>query len=296
MSRFPTQRVAEYIVGSRAAHYITSRLRNSANANLVYVVNYHATYERDIPNLERQFDFFASEFDLISLDEVPARLEAESEHERPGLLITCDDGVGSNFRVAARLLESRNTRGVFMVPASFVRDDTSTNRTLEAERSIQYGMSYIDTEAELMHSDRLSMTVQQVQQLVKRGHTIGVHGNRHLRLGKTRTRAELNGEIVEAKQLLEASIGSNLDVFCWIGGETSSYSSDAARMIAEAGYRFSFMTCCAPVSAATDTLQMHRFNVESSDSIERVRMVLGGFYEAKYAKKRRLVNKITNVA
>jgi len=293
MGKFKLERLPERLLGSPLGFAIISKLRHLAPANRVFVVNYHATYERDEQNFRDHLDFYQSKFDLLSLREVAPRLDHAKKYDRPGLLLTFDDGAGSNYRVAARLLEERSARGVFMIPASFVEDQTAPDRGLEKARAVQYGMSYIDAQAELDADGRISMTVDQVVDLAERGHTIGVHGNNHLRLGDMRTDEELRKEVVDAKRLLGASLGQELGVFCWIGGETSSYSRRASNLIRSTGYNIGFMTCCAPISRRTDPLQWHRFNIESGESVARARLVLGGLYEARYWRKRRFVDRLT---
>ena len=47
-------------------------------------------------------------------------------------------------------------------------------------------------------------------------------------------------EIEDSKLLLEEELCDEMDIFCWVGGEFTSYSKSAAEAIREAGYCLSF--------------------------------------------------------
>jgi hypothetical protein len=78
-----------------------------------------------------------------------------------------------------------------------------------------------------------------------------------------------------------------------VGGEETSYSAGAARAIADAGFRFSFMTNSAPITASTHPLQLQRTNIEASWPLDAVAFQLSGTVDLQYRAKRNRVNRAT---
>lgn len=286
--------VAESALGSSLSFEAARLLDRSRPTRRCYIVNYHATYERDQANFEQQIRFLAAHFDIVPLVDLPDWLSRE-ERSRPALSFTFDDGAYSNYAIAAPTLESFGFKGTFLIPTEFVNTDVDASN--EQERAENFHMRYLDVKAELdLGAARVSMSWDEIVDLQRRGHTIGVHGRSHLRLGPTLTESEMHGEIVTSRAEMEQHLGEAPSVFCWIGGEEGSYSSQAADLIRRTGYEVGLMTCSQPVTRDTDPLQWHRFNIESDESIERIRFLLSGAYEVAYMRKRARVNRLTSAA
>ena len=83
-----------------------------------------------------------------------------------------------------------------------------------------------------------------------------------------------------------------MEIFCWVGGEETSYSSEAAKLISE-NYKYSFMTNNAVIRPGDDPLQLQRTNIEAENPLELVRFQLSGLMDVYYTGKRRRVNRLT---
>lgn len=279
------------LVGSmpqfRTARAFDRRFRPDAT----FIVNYHATYERDRANFARQLRFLAEHFDIVGLDDA-TRPRAASGKNR--LVFTFDDGALSNFHVAAEELEKIGARGAFFIPSSFIDGPSEATSTTEKHRADGFHIRYLDIDEELRAGKgRVSMSWAEIRDLQDRGHHIGAHGTNHRRLSSELDDDALHEEVVEPRSHMAEKLGTTPNSFCWIGGELHSYSAEASRAIADAGYDIGLMTCCAPVRSKTRPLQWHRFNLEADWNLWRVRAVLGGLYEVVYTRKRRRVNRIT---
>ena len=100
-------------------------------------------------------------------------------------------------------------------------------------------------------------------------------------------------KIRASRGLLEEKLAGPVDVFAWVGGEEWSYSAEAAQIIRDVGYKWSFMTNSAVIHARTDALQLQRSNLESDNPASVVRLQLSGLMDLMYAAKRRRVNRLT---
>ena len=117
----------------------------SAGVNLpdMLVIEMHETPERDEPLFRQQLEWAARHFTLVDLPTF-ARLwqeyrtnPRELTKSKPPLLFTFDDGRLNNYTVAAPILESFGTRGVFFVVPQFVQCNPQEAR--------QFYYSRIDT-------------------------------------------------------------------------------------------------------------------------------------------------------
>jgi len=260
-----------------------------------YIVNYHATYERDRANFDSHVAFLSKHFEVLPLDRLSAWVA--SRRDRPALSFTFDDGAASNYQVAAPVLESHGHVGAFFVPTDFVSDQAAPplDPPRAQQRTSNFRMNYLDVDAELEAGlGRVSMTWDELRDLHQRGHAIGAHGHKHHRLGASLEPDVMRSEIFDSRARLKSELGSAPDWFCWIGGEEASYSAEAADMIRQAGYSNGLMTCCKPITSSTDNHQWHRFNLEADEPLSKVRLVLGGAYEIVYTPKRRRVNELTS--
>ncbi len=251
----------------------------------VRVVNYHGTPPVSADAFARQMAFYADHFSPVT----PGDLERFVRDRRwvaprPGLIISFDDGLRSNFDVATPLLERFGFTGWFFVPVGFVDEP--------AERQAQYARDHMIQAGAAPADGRLAMSWSELRTLA-RGHVVGCHTRTHLRLAATVPPARLEDEIVTARRDLEARIERPVDSFCWVGGEEESYSAEAARVVRRAGYRYAFMTNNAPLAARTDPMQIQRTNIEADWPVDVVRFQLSGVMDALYAPKRARVNKLT---
>lgn len=234
----------------------------------IRAVNYHGTPAVDADSFRRQLEYYRKRFVPCGQSQLAAFLErGEWDADKPGLIVSFDDGLRTNYEVAAPLLEQYGFVGWFFVPTDFV-------------------------EAGRWPDGRPAMSWDDLRELCDR-HVVGCHTRTHHRLTATTPDAQLDDEINSAKHVLEAGLRRRVDVFCWVGGEERSYSAAAAQRIDRAGYRFSFMSCSHPVTRETDPLHLHRTHIESSWPLDLVRLQLSGVADWASARKRQRVDRLT---
>lgn len=243
-------------------------LRMAIRAKHIRVINYHRTSPEHADNFERQLQFYQRLYSPVCLDELAGFFRGEWLHKKPGLIISFDDGYRSNYEVAKPLLEKYGFTGWFFVASGLVRTEDGQHT------------SY--------------MNWDEVRELAS-SHVVGCHTHTHKRLSPDVPADVMQKEIVDSKKLMEQKlgIGKPIDSFCWVGGEEENYSAEAAQLIRHGGYRYSFMTNCAPLTPKTDPLQIQRTNIEADWPLELVKFYLSGLVDLLYTGKRKRVNELT---
>jgi hypothetical protein len=84
-------------------------------------------------------------------------------------------------------------------------------------------------------------------------------------------------------------------LFTWVGGEEWAYSKAAFEMLLAEKYEMIFCTNCAPIKSKQTPYFLERYHIEPSFSLNRLRLVLGGFYDILYwLKRKRVFKKLVN--
>lgn len=240
----------------------------------IRAVNYHGTPKKYQYNFEEQLIFFKQNYTAANLIDLENLLNGKWEKEKPGIIISFDDGLKSNYDVAMPLLEKYGFIGWFFIPASLIgkgnckpQDKTSTK-----------DCSYMNWEDIIKLSSH---------------HIIGCHTLTHCRFFSNTSEHKLKEEIINSKKLLEQKLNKRNDIFCWVGGEENTYTTKAAKYIREAGYKYSFMTNNQPIFHSTNRFQLQRTNIEAEWPLSLVKFYLSGIMDIIYKGKRNRVNKRT---
>jgi peptidoglycan/xylan/chitin deacetylase (PgdA/CDA1 family) len=252
----------------------------------IRAINYHGVSAVTAGNFERQLAYYAERFSAVSLADLDRFFHLQRwDKKRPGLIISFDDGLSSNYSVAAPLLEKYGFNGWFFVPVDFVSTQPSEQPGFADAHHIWKGSNSSKAEGAAMSWDEL-------RDLDRRQHVIGCHTRSHLRMLPELLESVLEDEICTSKAVLEEELGRVCDCYAWVGGEEWSYTSDAARMIRKAGYRYSFTTNAWPITRKCDPHQLGRDNVESDWPLSLASFELSGFQDMRYTPKRRRVARI----
>jgi len=250
---------------------------------------YHGTPEDTADNFERQLAFYAKHYTPVSLADLDMffRLQRWSK-ERPGMIISFDDGLSSNYSVAAPLLEKYGFHGWFFVPVDFIAAPPS--------EQLRYSETHqILPDSTSLQSGRVAMSWAELRDLDRRQHVIGCHTRSHRRMSLRVPDAVLKYEICTGKAVIEESLGHVCDCYSWVGGEEQTYTSDAARTIRKAGYKYSFTTNSFPITRGANPQRLERTHVESSWPLAMTTFKLGGYKDLHRAPKRRRVAHIIEV-
>ena len=231
------------------------------NHQVIRVINYHRTPENELKNFEKHLIWYKDHFQNMNKEDFIMFMNHELPLEKPGIILSFDDGLLNNYENAAPLLEKYGFTGLFFVSSGLAD-----------------GTEY--------------MTYEHMKDLLKRGHVIGCHTYTHHRMDESDSDETLNHEISEAGMKLEQELGSPVDIFCWCGGEENTYTRNAAALIRKY-YQWGFMTNNDLIVPETDHYQLQRTNVEARWPLSTAKLQISGFMDYLYRKKRERVNKKT---
>jgi peptidoglycan/xylan/chitin deacetylase (PgdA/CDA1 family) len=254
-------------------------------APFIRAVNYHDVPPFQAEAFEAQLIYFKQNFEVVGPAGLNLMASGQWGQRRPGLILSFDDGLRSHADVVAPLLERHGLTGWFMVPGGFIDAPPEKQALYAQESTIEYyEHDYGDP--------RIAMTWADIGRMAEL-HEIGCHTWSHTRLVDTLSEDDLDFEILNAKRRLEVALGRPVSTFCWVGGEEFTYSQSAARAIARAGFRFSFMSNNQVIRPSANLLQLQRTNIEARNPEKIVRFQLSGAMDLMYWPKRKRVNRVT---
>ena len=260
---------------------------------LLRAVNYHGTPASYKDNLYRHFQFYKKFFTVLGEGEVSSFLHGEPAMDRPGLMLTFDDGLKSHYTVAAPLLDAHGLKGFFFLPVKFIE---LGEESMEAARA--FFLDAICPGADgirCREEDRIPMSWEDAKDLVRRGHAMGCHGLTHRELSAGLADERLYEEIVQSKRIMEKRINTSVSSFCWPIGRPSSYSNAADELIRR-HYQLAFTTFASPLRQNGDPYSIDRSNVEAHMSLSRVKCAVGGITEIVFRSRRRHFENLIHAA
>ena len=257
---------------------ILHQIQVQTSSPFIRAINYHDVPSHESARFESQLRYYCEHFSPVSLDDLLAFQNGIWTADKPGLILSFDDGFRSSYEIAAPLLDEYGFTGWFFISPGFLDIPIQQQREKARDATLvsrQYAKN----------DERVFLTWDQVKELDKR-HVIGCHTLTHRRLRSGLSAQTLHQEIVHSKEILEHQLGHEVPVFAWVGGEEASYSHQAARIIEEAGFRVAFLTNNSLIRPGQDLLSLDRTNVESSFPLPLVRFQLSGAMDLLYSRKR----------
>jgi peptidoglycan/xylan/chitin deacetylase (PgdA/CDA1 family) len=218
------------------------------------VLMYHKINDRPGNPLSLPTSLFDEQMDqLRDLGYTVVDLEAVLDHYTDGaplppgaVLLTFDDGYTDNLENAAPVLRKYGYPAVLFVP-----------------------IGYLDDGRPLPHDEHLAtqgvvnrtLDWTQLAELERDGVRIESHGISHRPLADLEV-DESAREIVLSKLRLEERLGRPVRAFSYVKGSEAHYRPVHLSLLRQAGYDVAFTSVSGSNSAATDPLQLHRYNVE----------------------------------
>ena len=243
--------------------WMLHRLNRKTYNNYIRVINYHEIYLKDKRQFESHLRFYSENFSNCNYKTFEAFLRAEySFMDKPGIMLTFDDGFIDNYENAAPLLEKYGFTGYFMVSSGLI-------------------------------GKKKYMSVDELMDLKKKGHVIGCHTHSHHRMSNTDSQDILNKEITKSKEILQGMIHDEVNIFCWCFGDKGSYVNSAYKTIVKSGYKYAFMTDSYPIYQRCNPRHIQRTNIQTYWDMSTVKFQLCGFMDWWFMKKRKTDEAIT---
>lgn len=263
--------------------------------NYIRAINYHDTPHTTAETFDKQLSYYKKRFTSVSYEDLEKFFKTKKWHKKkPGLIISFDDGLLSNYETALSILEKHDFIGWFFVPAEFINmvSDPKINNKEIWEWAEEHQIGLIDYTYD---DKRIAMNWKELKSIVERGHVVGSHTKNHQLMFEGLSFRLVDDEILISKKNMEKEIGHEVPIFSWVGGEEDSYQWQAARKIKEAGYKYSFMTCSYPIRPNSNNYQLHRTNIEAFWPMALVKFQLCGVSDFIFLGRRFRVNRKTAV-
>lgn len=240
-----------------------SLLNITLNNNYVRIINYHNILKKNVGNFEKHIKWYKDHFEDCDYLKLVNFLQRKySFSDKPGIMITFDDGFAGNYYNAYPILQKYGFTGYYFVSTGLIGKN-----------------GYMDS--------------MQLKEMINLKHVVGCHTYTHHRMNVADSNEILFKEIFEAKIDLENMLDNNIDFFCWVGGEENTYTKNAAEFIRNCGYKYAVMTNSEPVRQDSDHLQMQRTNINDDWDLSLVKFQLSGIMDWKYNDKCQRIKKLT---
>jgi len=275
----PVKRRAAALMHRFGVTLLSSGLQRLMLSPFIRVVYYHDVPVTMANEFERQLVSFKQHYVPAAKADLDGLLNHGAwPHDRPGIIVTFDDGLRTHAEVVAPILDRLGFQGWFFVPVDLVTVPPSE----QPESAVRHGVLHdCDTEAD----PRVFMSEQQLTALGAR-HIVGCHTGTHVRLSDQLTETQMCDELISAKHRLESIVNRKVESFSWVGGEEWAYSAAAARIIAKL-FDYAFTTNTSITRAGNSRLNIDRTHVEASFSAALVQLHLSGMMDLYYHRKRR---------
>jgi peptidoglycan/xylan/chitin deacetylase (PgdA/CDA1 family) len=278
----PLKRGAAALMHLAGVSSLSSVLQRRMLSPFIRVVYYH-----DVP--AAMADKFAEQLSFFRRSFVPAtkadldRLLSDGlwPHDRPGIILTFDDGLRSHYEVVAPILDELGFQGWFFVPVDLL----TLAPAEQPAAAVRHGVLH---DCDINRDPRVFMSEQQLVAMSVR-HIVGCHTATHVRLSKELSESRLHTELDSAKRRLESILGRAVEAFSWVGGEEWAYSEAAAKVVSSL-FNYAFTTNTCVTRPETPRLKIDRTHLEASFSAALVRLHLSGMMDLYYRPKRRRVD------
>lgn len=270
---------------------LAAKIKLILGSGYIRAIAYHAVPSASLDSFRRQLDWLAARYRCLDEEGLAAFCAGNPEkaEEKPGLIISFDDGQINNYRYAVPALEERGLRGWFFIPSM-----APGLSGAEEARFCRDGTYELPADAEA--DGRLVMNWDEVRDLSVRGHSIGCHTASHRRLRDSLTPTELETEILQAKAKMEQELGHHCLSFAFVGGEQDTYSPGAYSMIRSAGFRFGFTTLSAPFCAHDNPFLIHRTMLDPDMDFDLFKFKISGLSDLVHKKAReKIENRLENL-
>ena len=251
----------------------------------ITVVEMHETLSANAELFQRQLEWVAAHFTFITPELFACALETRMPTwpgSKPAVLFTFDDGRESNYLIAAPILESVGSRGIFFVVPQFIGLEGNTAKDFYYSKIDIRNIASTETG---QYEIWKPMTPGQLADLAQRGHWIGNHTLSHTNLAKLPA-PDLEREIRASSEQIALWTGKPVDAFAW------AYSWDAIDRNAweaiKQAHRLCFSPCPGTVDPAADSPHLiWRKEIESYYSPAEYQFMYSSLVDAIWARKRR---------
>jgi peptidoglycan/xylan/chitin deacetylase (PgdA/CDA1 family) len=242
----------------------------------IRVLYFHGTPAVDADGFRRQLIWLQRHFRIIDFAEFEQVVTGSPAHHvprsKPLLLLTFDDGLLSNYEVAAPMLEAMGLRALFFVVPDFSLRSGDSARAFCRDRILQRRVER-------------AMSPDQIADLTARGHTIGNHTFSHANL-RDLAPSGYHHEVVESAAVIESWTGRPVTAFAW-PFRWNAISPEAFHLAADR-HRFCFAPCAGRTAVSRPRGPVFwRTGMETYFADAEMRFQCSGLADLAAARRRR---------
>lgn len=271
--------------------YLKNRLREYFYPELdnqVRVLLYHDIPSNKYEHFALQLSGLKKNWNFISPDEFALHMKGENVLKGKNLLLTFDDGFISNKLVAQTVLQSLGIKAIFFVLPNFIN---ISNSTLARKYVADYIYPSLDIEEVPMNWT--NMNWEDLQELIKAGHTIGAHTMSHTKLSTITDEQELQKEIAKSADILQQRLGISIVHFAFPFGTIESFSAQALK-IAKERFGFVYSGLRGINSPSVSSFAIRRDSVTPKDPQYLIGSFINGAADFQYTKSANVLDSWAN--
>jgi len=189
------------------------------------VLIYHDINLLDIPAFERQIKWLSSHYTFVSPTEFKEIIEKKLILNCNKILITFDDGFYSGYLAAKNVLKKYDLKAIFFIISDFAKIENSSLARKFISENIIPGKPINQ-----ISKDSHNLTLDDINQLISDGHTIGSHTKSHARLSSIKESKLLEEEIISSADEMEKILGTQINDFAYTFGDINSFSLSALNL------------------------------------------------------------------
>lgn len=219
-------------------------------------------------------------YTFIAPEDFELLMNNKKEIDRNYILLTFDDGFKSNYEIAVDILASLNIKAIFFIVPGLV---SCKNK----KESVDFISSkiYPQLPLEQMPSHYDAMSWDQINELIKMGHTIGCHSQSHARLSKVKSSSDLIREIRDSADIIEKMLKIKVKHFAYPFGDINSFNKKCLQVAMER-YEFIHTGIRGDNSIFSSSLSIWRDSLSLNENIWFSGLFLEGFLDILYKDKR----------
>ena len=201
-----------------------------AKKGLVFLTLHHVN-DSEFEWLGHILDHLMKENDFVDISDIDQYDFINQKSTNTGIVLTFDDAFKCQKRIADYLLAPRDIKAMFFVPTEFI--GLTGSDAFEFSKQNFFPNS---SPKNLEKGSYDAMNWDDLDSLVKSGHTIGAHTRSHPALSSI-LETQLNSEISESANFLEEKLNIEISHFAYPFGSIESVTTPA---FAEAKKRFTW--------------------------------------------------------
>ena len=193
------------------------KMYNALFPSYIRVFNYHDVPRNEFDNFKLQVEYLISHLRPAHPSEIAKCLNGSMPAE-PSFILTFDDGFESHATYVADYLKSKNITAIFFVPTNA----PSVPAELQAKWALDHNVLK-DGETAVINGRVFGSW--HTWKVVAENHVVASHTQSHLRFTSAVDFEEARSQVEGSFKVLEEFLGVTNRIFCWVGGELTSYSA-----------------------------------------------------------------------